>query len=399
MTKKKVFDLRNAKEIKDYFLKFEMPEESRDYVIFHHYRFERLIKKFDEVLYEVENDIKNESITVLDIGPSFQTEILRQTLPERIIIDSLGFADPITRPRKNEDHIFYDLNDARSKEKWINIGSYNIILFAEVFEHLYISFNHFMPLISSWLKKDGYLVLEVPNGMYILKRLKMLFGVHPIVPLNEITGNSHFREPSSKEVVDLLKKNGYKILEYSCVNCYYMGQRLKRLIYNFLGRILPKNFSDDMIFIAKKIVPQKNLMKSNIPNFQLSKGLKAILNIQLKNNTTHGKGFFFGMAKITNIGVTAWKIRESESETGKVNLGIQLLNEAETLMNRDYFRYSLISSEPTEKIMPSEIITIDLKIPSPKKGTYFLKFDLVSENVTWFEQVGSQTVEIKVMVT
>ena len=47
MTKKKVFDLRNAKEIKDYFFKFEMPEESRDYVIFHHYRFERLIKKFD----------------------------------------------------------------------------------------------------------------------------------------------------------------------------------------------------------------------------------------------------------------------------------------------------------------------------------------------------------------
>lgn len=77
-----------------------------------------------------------------------------------------------------------------------------------------------------------------------------------------------------------------------------------------------------------------------------------------------------------------------------VRLGAQLLAEDGTLINRDYARADL-----PQTLGPGESIPVSLRFPAlPKRGTYSVKFDLVSEGVDWFERCGSQTTVKKLWI-
>jgi len=77
-----------------------------------------------------------------------------------------------------------------------------------------------------------------------------------------------------------------------------------------------------------------------------------------------------------------------------VRLGAQLLSEDGTLINRDFARTDL-----PKTIGPGEITPVTLRFPAiSQRGTYTIKFDLVSEGVDWFERCGSQTTVKKFVV-
>jgi hypothetical protein len=70
-----------------------------------------------------------------------------------------------------------------------------------------------------------------------------------------------------------------------------------------------------------------------------------------------------------------------------VRLGAQLLAEDGTLINRDYARADL-----PRTLGPGDSIPVSLRFPAlSERGTYSVKFDLVSEGVDWFERCGSPT--------
>jgi ubiquinone/menaquinone biosynthesis C-methylase UbiE len=87
--------------------------------------------------------------------------------------------------------------------------------------------------------------------------------------------------------------------------------------------------------------------------------------------------------EIQNIGTMSW-IADAQIR-GHVRVGAQLLDSERRLIDRDYVRQPISHDVPGGHTMST---TMRFKAPSTS-GWYFLKVDLVSEGVTWFEPRGS----------
>jgi ubiquinone/menaquinone biosynthesis C-methylase UbiE len=89
-------------------------------------------------------------------------------------------------------------------------------------------------------------------------------------------------------------------------------------------------------------------------------------------------------ARLTNAGSLPWPAT-STAGVGHVRLGVQLMDADGRLLSRDFHRVDL-----PHDVAPGASVDVHFRCPAPEtQGTYTLKFDLVSEGVTWFEAVGS----------
>jgi hypothetical protein len=88
--------------------------------------------------------------------------------------------------------------------------------------------------------------------------------------------------------------------------------------------------------------------------------------------------------RLTNQGGETWRVR-SESGTGQIRVGVQLLDADGRLIGRDFARAEL----PAD-VKPGGSVRMQVTIETPDVGEYEMKFDLVAEGVTWFEPTGSQ---------
>ena len=93
-------------------------------------------------------------------------------------------------------------------------ASVDCAVFTEVLEHLnpyYV--GHAIGEISRVLKPGGKLILTTPNIASLFRRLRLLLGVQPQYVI-------HVHEYTRREVVELLERHGFKVLEanYSKVN-------------------------------------------------------------------------------------------------------------------------------------------------------------------------------------
>ncbi len=98
-------------------------------------------------------------------------------------------------------------------------------------------------------------------------------------------------------------------------------------------------------------------------------------------------------AVIQNTSTKKWL--PSGTGRGAVNLGVHLLDADGKLLNTDYFRRQL-TDNPARSVSPGEKIHVVFGLPLPEAGNYIFEFDLVSEEVTWFQLQGSETVRIRV---
>ncbi len=97
--------------------------------------------------------------------------------------------------------------------------------------------------------------------------------------------------------------------------------------------------------------------------------------------------------RATNTGDTRW-LRGSPGERGCVCLGVQLRDAEGTMLARDYQRAPLSRS-----VDPGETIEITASVPVPTEpGRLRLVFDLVAEQICWFEHHGSPTVDLELEV-
>ena len=89
-----------------------------------------------------------------------------------------------------------------------------------------------------------------------------------------------------------------------------------------------------------------------------------------------------------NIGWTRW-LAGCEADTGKgvVRLGAHLLREDGEDVIWDYGRSSL-----SQDVAPGEFAHFEMSVLAPEQpGRYVVEFDLVSEQLAWFEDLGSIT--------
>ena len=198
---------------------------------------------------------------ILDIGRSVFTEIAFGLLKTKI--DTLGFEED-----KETEFGFnykFDLNNTQDPKNFRkDIPKYDIIILAEVIEHLHTSPKLVLSFIRSILKENGIVIIQTPNAVVAHKRIKMLFGYHPYALISEdILVPSHFREYTVDEVRDYCRHTGFEIEKMTFENYFDYRYRIdssggfkKRNFYriiNIFYRFLPHSFWPGLCFVVRSI--------------------------------------------------------------------------------------------------------------------------------------------------
>ena len=118
----------------------------------------------------------------------------------------------------------------------IAADSYDVVVAAEVIEHLYFP-DQVLKKIHVVLRPGGILLGSVPNAFSLKNRIKYLFGIKRGTPLSDPT---HINQFSRKEFLSLLENN------FSEAEIIPLGR------FAFLDRFFPGLFSFDLLFHAKK---------------------------------------------------------------------------------------------------------------------------------------------------
>jgi SAM-dependent methyltransferase len=97
--------------------------------------------------------------------------------------------------------------------------------------------------------------------------------------------------------------------------------------------------------------------------------------------------------EIENRGDTLWLVSRSAPK-GTVRLGVKVLDEAGEVIDEVH------GSPPLPRaVAPSETVSLTIVQPAPNQpGRYKLKIDLLDQDVCWFEQHGSEPLEMKFAV-
>jgi hypothetical protein len=217
-----------------------------NYLKFHEQRYRLLLGVVSDLAKTVRSEPERGSLRLLDIGPSFQTELLRNLLPDATI-DTLGFLDARFSPRPHETHTELNLNELQTRERWPRLDDYHIIVLAEVIEHLHVAPEIVLGYLRSILTPGGYLVVQTPNAVSLAKRLRMLSGRNPYKMLKPATDDpGHFREYTINELTRLGASAGLRTVSYVIQNYFWYGRKRGRLgdLYNSVCQVLPPTLRD-----------------------------------------------------------------------------------------------------------------------------------------------------------
>lgn len=174
-------------------------------------------------------------VRVLDVGPHFLTSLLHHFFGDRIVLHTLGWGNERLAPaRIIAKHIPFDLNDAQHSEHWPRADAYDIVVMAEVIEHLYTAPRLVLAFLTSLLDDRGLLVIQTPNAVALSKRVKMVLGRNPYEPIRETRSNpGHFREYTGKELVAMGERAGLECERLAFVDYWptnFMVRIVQRLI-------------------------------------------------------------------------------------------------------------------------------------------------------------------------
>lgn len=245
-------DLRRAEDILAYFSQRDLDPESKKFLRYHFRRYEFLFQKIDRVITNLSLASGQRSIKILDIGPGFQTEIMRQTLPGAVV-NTLGFRDLRFQARAEEQHFEFDLNNAQIPDKWLKLEQHDLVIIAEVLEHLYTSPGLVLQCVASWMAPGGFLILQTPNACALHKRLIMLSGKNPFDLIRDTPENpGHFREYTLSELVHFTDQAGLRLVELATWNYFDNGSWVHK-IYNVTSRVMPASLRQGITMTLQKI--------------------------------------------------------------------------------------------------------------------------------------------------
>lgn len=199
--------------------------EWREYLSYHARRYATLVDVASSLLSGAE------SPRVLDVGPMFEVGLLRAA---GATVDTLGFPHPLFPPRHGEHHVELDLN-APSRD---GDGSHDLVVMAEVIEHLHTSPVTVLAHVATWLRPGGAIVLQTPNAVALHKRVRMLAGRNPLEPIRDDARNpGHFHEYTVDELHAAATRAGLAVEGWRTEN--YFGASAGARAYAAAGRALP----------------------------------------------------------------------------------------------------------------------------------------------------------------
>jgi SAM-dependent methyltransferase len=179
-------------------------------------------------------------------------------------VDSLGLEPDTELPTGR--HYCFDLNETQYLEHWrTGLPLYDVVVFAEVLEHLYTAPELVLDFLCHLLRPGGLLILQTPNAVSLGKRIKFLFGANPFELIRRDRLNpGHFREYTLDELIQLLSAIGLSIAEKH--RKYYFDTRFAHhevgnerpmmvsgTIRNAAYRLLPPSLREGITIVARKL--------------------------------------------------------------------------------------------------------------------------------------------------
>jgi SAM-dependent methyltransferase len=207
----------------------------------------------------VRKTLPEKSVNIMDVGPSFFTEILQLNLPDDKIY-TLGFDHPDSRGGhfpafieidKSKFYAF-DLNNAAFRDKWISPKNIDIVVMGEVLEHLYTSPVHIFRFLKSMLAPGGYIVLGTPNAVSVQRRLAMFLGRNPYELIRETRDNpGHFREYTVPELKQLGTEAGLEFVDAELKNYFKRFTAKGRIFDTVVAGLFPRSFRSGINIVFK----------------------------------------------------------------------------------------------------------------------------------------------------
>jgi len=215
-----------------------------DYFKFHIKRFKFLLG----IIKRYEGEF-SDKVNLLDIGPSFQTELIRKHFP-LIQVSTLGaqFSESYSASKPD---ISFDLNKSNFRNEWPKMGKYDVVVMAEVLEYLYIPPEYIFEFVESILKPGGIFIIQVSNGVAFFKRFNFLFGKKICGKVTSESENAvHLREYTTSDLILLGDKGGLKVDELFIENYYFNSS----IVYGMMKLIfrLNKRFNEGITVVYKK---------------------------------------------------------------------------------------------------------------------------------------------------
>lgn len=164
--------------------------------------------RFADVVRLCQFYVPNPYARALDVGRSELTVHLRTFYPN---ITTLGLDlhadDGGHREASSMEavpHIAFDLLNSDRVDIWPKCGSFDLIVFSEVLEHLSVAPEFVLAFLSSLLADTGILICTTPNATEAVKRLRLAYGQNPFERLRLYSANpGHVREYTRKELCDI----------------------------------------------------------------------------------------------------------------------------------------------------------------------------------------------------
>lgn len=125
-------------------------------------------------------------------------------------------------------------------------GKYDVIIFADVLEHL-VDPGKTLKLFGEYLKKDGKIIISIPNIAFIKQRVDLLLGRFEYNPKGGIMDESHLKFFTYSSFKNLVLSSNLQIHHsygYSLVSYKY-------IFLKYLARWMPSLFALQLLFVLE----------------------------------------------------------------------------------------------------------------------------------------------------
>jgi len=179
-------------------------------------------------------------------------------------VDTLGLESSADLD-SGSDHYQADLNRPGSLPAVLPM--YDMIVFAEVVEHLHTSPGLVLEALREHLVSRGILVIQTPNAAALPKRLKLLAGRNPYEPIREDPSNpGHFREYTLRELRTIAVRAGFQVM--AVFRRFYFDARYA-------------HHQDDVVRSRRLMGAFKNIVYRTLPPF-LREGITMVLEVKAR---------------------------------------------------------------------------------------------------------------------
>ncbi len=186
---------------------FELSKDNESHCLkFHGHRYKKIFLSIP---------FSKNQLKILDIGTTPFTFFIKKAY-EHYDVSTIDLTDLMAKRCKDANITFKKCNLVEDKIPFED-GSFDVVIFTEVFEHLFMPPHKILSEISRILKHDGVMIFGTPNYTRLVNKIRLLFGINPMTPIDDMTkddwvhGHGHVREYTMKECISILKDNGFVI--------------------------------------------------------------------------------------------------------------------------------------------------------------------------------------------